>query len=74
MVPAKLVRRILLAEDVDMAELLCDNMEAERRRVMVEGSTHQGHFANRPEVPDVLSWFNVSYCTLRWWRPSTQER
>ena len=58
-VPAKLVRRILRAEYVDMAELLRDNMEAEKRRMMVEGSTNQGHFANRPsrrEVPDVLSW------------------
>lgn len=36
-VPAKLVRRILKAEYVDMSELLKDNMEAERRRGQADG-------------------------------------
>ena len=58
-VPAKLVRRILKAEYVDMAELLKDNMEAERRRWRAEGGQPQGHFTQRTprrEIPDVLSW------------------
>lgn len=57
-VPAKLVRRILRAEYVDMAELLKDNMEAERRKLAVESGAH----FTRREVPDILSWvqcFNV---------------
>ena len=37
--PGKLVRRILRAEYVDMAELLKDNIEAERRRLAAEGGT-----------------------------------
>ncbi len=58
-VPAKLVRRILRAEYVDMAELLKDNMEAERRRWQQEGASSQGPFmgrVTRREIPDVLSW------------------
>jgi len=58
-VPAKLVKRILKPEYVDMAELLKDNMEAERRRMLSDGGLTQSHFANRPtrrEVPDMLSW------------------
>ena len=56
-VPAKLVRRILRAEYVDMAELLKDNMEAERRRMQAEGGTM--HYQGRPsrrEIPDIISW------------------
>lgn len=58
-VPAKLVRRILKAEYVVMAELLKDNMEAERRRWQLEGPSPQGHYMGRTtrrEIPDVLSW------------------
>ena len=65
-VPAKLVRRILKAEYVDMAELLKDNMEAERRRWRAEGGQPQGHFTQRTprrEIPDVLSWLQ---CMQRW--------
>lgn len=61
MVPAKLVKRILKLEYVDMAELLKDNMEAERR-MLNDGGLTQSHFANRPtrrEVPDMLSWFSL---------------
>ena len=53
-VPAKLVKCILKPEYVDMAELLKDNMEAERRRMLSDGGLPQSHFANRPthqEVP-----------------------
>ena len=51
-VSAKLVRRILRGEYIDMAELLKDNMEAERRRLSAVGGPH----FNRREVPDILSW------------------
>ena len=39
LVPAKLVKRILRGEYIDMAELLKDNVEAERRRL---ASTEEG--------------------------------
>ncbi len=58
-VPAKLVKRILKGDYVDMAELLKDNMEVERRRAQVEGDGSQGqlmHRGNRREIPDMLSW------------------
>ena len=58
-VPAKLVKRILKAEYIDMAELLKDNMEVERRRMLNDGGFPQSHFSGRPtrrEVPDLLSW------------------
>ena len=38
MVPPKLVKRIQKAEYVDMAELLKDNMEAERRRMLSDSA------------------------------------
>ena len=54
-VPAKLVGKILRLEFVDMAELLRDNIEAERRR-----GSHVESASNpkrpRREVPDILSW------------------
>lgn len=58
-VPAKLVKRIWKGEFVDMAELLKDNMEAERRRTAIEGESSQGLLGqrgSRREVPDILSW------------------
>ena len=58
-VPAKLVKRIQKAEYVDIAELLKDNMEAERRRMLSDSAFPQTHFTNRPvrrEIPDRLSW------------------
>ena len=55
-IPAKLVRRILKPEFVDMAELLRDNMEAERRRWQTEEGPPQSHFASRREIPDMMSW------------------
>ena len=42
---------------VDMAELLRDNMEAERRRWQTQGGPPQAHFASRVtrrEIPDNL--------------------
>ena len=58
-VPAKLVRKILSGDFVDMAELLKDNMEAERRRHASEADPTQGHLGQPPtrrEVPDLMSW------------------
>ena len=58
-VPAKLVKRILKGEFVDMAEFLKDNMEVERRRCSVEVDPLQGHIgqtSGRREVPDLMSW------------------
>ncbi len=54
-VPAKLVKRILKGEYIDMAELLMDNVEAERRRVSGnEGG--QVPRSGRQELPDFESW------------------
>ena len=54
-VPAKVVRKIERGEYIDMAELLRDNIEADRRR---EGRELPGGEAKRlrREVPDLLSW------------------
>ena len=51
-IPAKLVRRILRPEYIDLAELLKDNIEAERRKLAAEAGTH----FTRREVPDFLCW------------------
>ena len=53
MVPAKLVKKIVRGDFVDIAELLRDNMEAERRRAGWEG---EPSLTRRREVPDILSW------------------
>ena len=56
-VPSKLVAKIIKGDFVDMAELLRDNIEAERRRAM--GDTSSCPNASRPqrrEVPDFMSW------------------
>ena len=68
-VPPRLVCHILRAEYVDMAELLKDNMEAERKRMLAENGS-QPHFSGRQsrrEVPDILNW-------LQWWCPATQRK
>ena len=54
-VPAKLVAKIISLEFVDMAELLRDNMEVERRKGVREEATNLGKTPRR-EVPDILSW------------------
>ena len=54
-VPARLVRKIEKGEFLDMAELLRDNMEADRRhdgRELPPGESRRP----RREVPDLLSW------------------
>ena len=58
-VPAKLVKKILKGDFVDMAELLNDNMEAERRRYSAKGELGQSGISqrgSRREVPDIMSW------------------
>ena len=56
-VPAKLVPKIIKGDYVDMAKLLQDSVEAERRRATDSSaagpSTSQAH---RREVPDFLFW------------------
>ena len=51
---AKLVKRIQKAEHVDIAELLKDNMEAERRRMLSDNAFPQTHFTNRPARREIL--------------------
>ena len=57
-VPAKLVGRILKGDFIDMAELLRDNLEAQRRGGWQElpSSSASGLSHQRREVPDLLSW------------------
>ena len=54
-VPGKLVKKILRGEFVDMAELLKDNVEAERRR-LAPGENSQIPRPSRREIPDFESW------------------
>ena len=58
-IPAKLVNKIQQGEFVDMADLLKDNLEAERRRLSVAGGMVASLLSGKPsrrEVPDLLSW------------------
>ena len=58
-VPHKLVLRILRGEYVDMAELLRDNQEAQRRsssQQMSSLSSEPSSSRSRRDVPDLLSW------------------
>ena len=55
-IPAKLVTQIQKGEFVDMAELLRDNIEAERRRTKEGGTGGCTSSQSRREVPDILSW------------------
>ena len=58
-VPAKLVRKILTGEFIDMSDLLKDNMESERRRRGTDNSgTPSAGTTSRREVPDILSWLH----------------
>ena len=58
-VPVKLVKKIWSGEYVDMAELLRDNMEVERRQHATEGEGGSGAgTSNRREIPDLLSWLH----------------
>ena len=58
-VSGKIVAKIQRRDFVDMADLLKDNMEAERRRLSVAGGVVASILAGkqpRREVPDLLSW------------------
>ena len=57
-VPCKLVARILMGEFIDMAELLRDNLEAQRRASAVAqvGAAAASNAKSRREVPDLMSW------------------
>ena len=60
-VPAKLVARILRGDFVDMAELLRDNLEAQRQGVIQESSAILSDLKRcRREIPDLLSWVQCS--------------
>ena len=55
-IPAKLVAKIQRGDYVDMAELLKDNVEVDRRRSSsMEASVGAGK-PSRREVPDLMSW------------------
>ena len=55
-VPSKLVAKILKGEFVDMAELLRDNIEAERRPSHASNSDTPSSAPGRREVLDLFSW------------------
>ena len=58
-VPYKLTARILKGEFVDMAELLRDNLEAQRRAASMAQSPPMSAATptkHRREIPDLLSW------------------
>ena len=65
-VPVKLVGKICKGEFVDMAEMLRDNIEAERHRGSAsESSKVSAH--RRQEIPDILSWiqyFGAYVCVI----------
>ena len=55
-VPAKLVAKIQKGDYVDMAELLRNNMEYERRQTTSDSLESKSGRASRRKVPDLLSW------------------
>lgn len=55
-VPSKLVKKILKGDFIDMAELLRDNIEAERRRSRASNSDTSSSIPGRWEVPHLFSW------------------
>ena len=58
-VPVKLVKRIIKGDYLDMAEMLSDNMEVERRRALAESEGGpSSKSTGRREVPDMLSWLH----------------
>ena len=68
-IPTKLVAKIQKGNFMDMAELLRDNKEADKRRTRDgSASSSAGQQAqNRREVPDILSWiqcFGVYACIM----------
>ena len=79
-VPGKLVKKILKGDFVDMAELLRDNLEADRQVPGREAKNTDGstsRLASRREVPDLLSWvqcFGVYVCVVASRHPSRIRR
>ncbi len=64
--PAKLVKCILTGEYTDVAELLRDNVEAERRRASENGGS-QVPYSGRRELPDFEGWLQCfSSYALQW--------
>ena len=61
-IPAKLVKKILRGDYVDMADPLKDNLETEWCRYSQEWEDGQPQVGQLPcyrrEVPDMLSWLN----------------
>ena len=55
-VPSKLVAKIHKGDFVDMAELLRDNIEAERRYSWASNPDTPSSIPGRREVPDLFSW------------------
>ena len=57
-VPHKLAARIIRGEYIDMAELLRDNLEVQRRAASTPSQTQGSslHQKHRREIPDLLSW------------------
>lgn len=67
---AKLVKHILKGDYMDISELLNDNMEADRRRALLEGEGAGSSFSNNPLRREVLS-----RCRLGWHQQlATEDR
>ena len=62
-VPHKLAARIIRGEYIDMAELLRDNLEVQRRAASTPSQTQGSSFhqKHRREIPDLLSWVRHVY-------------
>ena len=63
-------KRSLRGNFVDMAELLCDNLEADRH----EAKGADGRLASRREAPELLSWmqcFGIYVCVVASWHPKS---
>ena len=68
-VQAKMVKRILKGQFIDMCELLKDNMEADRKRALRESKSGLESVFKSPtlrEVPDLLSWLQCFSLLLGW--------
>ena len=76
-IPAKLVTKIQNGEFVDMAELLRDNIEADRRRSKDGGASGSATAHSRREVPDILSWiqcFGTYACVVAAAKPEKTQQ
>jgi len=70
-VPGKLVQRIQKGEYIEMAELLKDNVEAERRRVAAGDSGQAGRTCRSRTL---IAGCSVLVCTQRWYVLSTHRK